>query len=244
MFDSALMGGEADVGPADPLHRRVRDPGHDPHPPAPDHRHPQRGRRAVPRRVERDHRRVRLARASRPAPTTPRSTWRPSCSPSPTRTIETRPDLRTPKVPEMAMITIPPFRITGRIHLLPAARAARGAERADRRVHPGHRGDLLVRHGRRGAHDRPRSSRSTTTAPTSSRRTRRSTRGAASTDRRRRAAPHRRRRADGAERLRPGRRRARGADSGWPRRAEVASGADSDATASAARTRLEPRSVW
>ena len=33
--------------------------------------------------------------------------------------IEARPDLRTPKVPEMAMITIPPFRITGRIHLLP-----------------------------------------------------------------------------------------------------------------------------
>ena len=34
-------------------------------------------------------------------------------------TIESRPDLTTPKVPEMAMITIPPFRITGRIHLLP-----------------------------------------------------------------------------------------------------------------------------
>ena len=33
--------------------------------------------------------------------------------------IETRPDLRTPKVPEMALISIPPFKITGRIHLLP-----------------------------------------------------------------------------------------------------------------------------
>jgi hypothetical protein len=33
--------------------------------------------------------------------------------------IESRPDLRTPKIPEMAMITLPPFRITGRIHLLP-----------------------------------------------------------------------------------------------------------------------------
>ena len=33
--------------------------------------------------------------------------------------IEPRPDLRTPKVPEMAMISIPPFRITGRIHLMP-----------------------------------------------------------------------------------------------------------------------------
>jgi Family of unknown function (DUF6812) len=35
------------------------------------------------------------------------------------QTLEERPDLRTPKVPEMAMITLPPFRITGRIHLLP-----------------------------------------------------------------------------------------------------------------------------
>jgi hypothetical protein len=34
-------------------------------------------------------------------------------------TIEPRADLRTPKVPETAMISIPPFRITGRIHLLP-----------------------------------------------------------------------------------------------------------------------------
>ena len=33
--------------------------------------------------------------------------------------VEPRPDLRTPKVPEQAMISIPPFRITGRIHLLP-----------------------------------------------------------------------------------------------------------------------------
>jgi hypothetical protein len=33
--------------------------------------------------------------------------------------IEARPDLRTPKVPEQAMISIPPFRITGRVHLLP-----------------------------------------------------------------------------------------------------------------------------
>ena len=34
-------------------------------------------------------------------------------------TIEARADLRTPKVPEMAMISIPPFKIVGRIHLLP-----------------------------------------------------------------------------------------------------------------------------
>ena len=34
-------------------------------------------------------------------------------------TIEARSDLRTPKVPEQAMISIPPFRITGRVHVLP-----------------------------------------------------------------------------------------------------------------------------
>jgi hypothetical protein len=33
--------------------------------------------------------------------------------------IEPRADLRTPKVPELAMISIPPFRIVGRIHILP-----------------------------------------------------------------------------------------------------------------------------
>ena len=32
--------------------------------------------------------------------------------------IEARPDLRTPKVAEQAMISIPPFRVTGRIHVL------------------------------------------------------------------------------------------------------------------------------
>ena len=32
--------------------------------------------------------------------------------------VETRPDLRTPKVSEEAMISIPPFRVIGRIHVL------------------------------------------------------------------------------------------------------------------------------
>lgn len=34
-------------------------------------------------------------------------------------TVETVPELRTPKVPEQAMISVPPFRVVGRIHLLP-----------------------------------------------------------------------------------------------------------------------------
>ena len=33
--------------------------------------------------------------------------------------VEPVPELRTPKVPEAAVVSIPPFRITGRIHLLP-----------------------------------------------------------------------------------------------------------------------------
>jgi hypothetical protein len=35
-----------------------------------------------------------------------------------------RPDLRTPKIPEQAMISIPPFRILGQIHILPERRLA------------------------------------------------------------------------------------------------------------------------
>ncbi|MEO5940369.1 MAG: hypothetical protein ABIZ72_05370 [Candidatus Limnocylindrales bacterium] len=34
-------------------------------------------------------------------------------------TVEARPDLRTPKVPEQALISIPPVRVTGRVHILP-----------------------------------------------------------------------------------------------------------------------------
>ena len=33
--------------------------------------------------------------------------------------VETPPELRTPKVPEEAMISVPPFKVTGRIHLMP-----------------------------------------------------------------------------------------------------------------------------
>lgn len=33
--------------------------------------------------------------------------------------VEPIPELRTPKIQEQALITVPPFRITGRIHLLP-----------------------------------------------------------------------------------------------------------------------------
>ncbi len=33
--------------------------------------------------------------------------------------VEPMPELRTPKIPELAIISVPPFKVTGRIHLLP-----------------------------------------------------------------------------------------------------------------------------
>ena len=33
--------------------------------------------------------------------------------------VEPAPELRTPKIAEQALISIPPFKVTGRIHLLP-----------------------------------------------------------------------------------------------------------------------------
>ena len=36
--------------------------------------------------------------------------------------VEPVPELRTPKVAEVALVSIPPFRVTGRIHLLPGRR--------------------------------------------------------------------------------------------------------------------------
>lgn len=33
--------------------------------------------------------------------------------------VETPPELRTPKVPEQAMVSVPPFKVTGQIHLMP-----------------------------------------------------------------------------------------------------------------------------
>jgi len=36
-----------------------------------------------------------------------------------TEPVEPVPELRTPKVPEQALISIPPFKVVGRIHLLP-----------------------------------------------------------------------------------------------------------------------------
>ncbi len=33
--------------------------------------------------------------------------------------VDPVPELRTPKIPELALISVPPFKVTGRIHLLP-----------------------------------------------------------------------------------------------------------------------------
>jgi hypothetical protein len=51
------------------------------------------------------------------------------------------------------MISLPPFRITGRIHLMPERDLHEALSEFDRQLHPGDRGDVLVRHGRRGPGD-------------------------------------------------------------------------------------------
>ena len=56
------------------------------------------------------------------------------------------PELRTAKQALEAMISIPPFKVTGKIHLLPTEDNLRdGPDRADRPVLPGHGGHVLVR---------------------------------------------------------------------------------------------------
>ena len=57
--------------------------------------------------------------SSRSGPASPRSTSPPSSSPSPTPRSSRRPELRLAKVREQAFISLPPFKITGHIHLLP-----------------------------------------------------------------------------------------------------------------------------
>ena len=79
--------------------------------------------------------------------------------------VEPAPELRVPKVSQRALIAVPPFTITGHIHLMPGARPARSARRADGPVHPGHRRRLLVRPGRRSADLGPRRGRQSLPRP-------------------------------------------------------------------------------
>ena len=41
--------------------------------------------------------------------------------------VEPRPELRTPKIAEEALISIPPFKVTGHIHLMPEREPAQGS---------------------------------------------------------------------------------------------------------------------
>ena len=70
--------------------------------------------------------------------------------------VDTVPELRTPKIPEIAMIAIPPFRVTGSIHLLPERDLGAALARAPWIIRAGDRRDLLVGCAGRGAdHGRP-----------------------------------------------------------------------------------------
>ena len=63
-----------------------------------------------------------------------------------TTPVEPVPELRTPKVQEEAIISIPPFRVTGTMHLLPSEGNLRAALWAAPGPLPAdHRGDVLVR---------------------------------------------------------------------------------------------------
>ena len=66
--------------------------------------------------------------------------------------VEPSPELRTPKVAAEAIVSVPPFRITGTIHLLQGEMSLREAlSELTGAVHPGHERDLLVGPAGRGA---------------------------------------------------------------------------------------------
>ncbi len=66
--------------------------------------------------------------------------------------VEPSPELRTPKRAAEAIVSVPPFRITGTIHLMQGEMSLREAlSELTSRVHPGHERDLLVRPAGRGA---------------------------------------------------------------------------------------------
>ena len=138
----------AAAGPAHAVHGCVRHPRHAVDPPAAGHRHAQHGRRPVPRPGGRDHRRVRHAGATSCAPSSPRSTSRRSCSRSSTAG-RTGAELRTPKIPEEALISIPPFKVTGFIHLMPERSLRDALSELTGPLPAGDRRDLLVRRARR-----------------------------------------------------------------------------------------------
>ena len=94
--------------------------------------------------------------------------------------VEPTPELRMAKVPEKATVSVPPFKITGRIHLLPERDLHERAGGADRPLPAHDRGGLLVRLPERGAHAGAVPGRSTTRVPRSWRRSRSRTCGPAS----------------------------------------------------------------
>ena len=115
---------------ADALHRLVRRPRHARHPPAPRHRHAQPGRRAVPRARPTSRPTSSASRRDRPRglrPGQPGSVLFAVADDS----REPRPSCARPRSPRGA-ISIPPFKVTGHIHLLPEREPARGPDRADR----------------------------------------------------------------------------------------------------------------
>ncbi len=64
--------------------------------------------------------------------------------------VEPAPELRTPKMPEEALISVPPFKVTGFIHLMPERSLRDALSELTGHFLPGDRGDVLVGRARRG----------------------------------------------------------------------------------------------
>ena len=95
--------------------------------PAPGHRHPQPRRAAVPHPGGRDGRGDRATAASRSAPSIAQVNLDSVLFAVADVPVESSPELRTPKTAAEAIVSVPPFRITGTIHLLPGELSLREA---------------------------------------------------------------------------------------------------------------------
>ena len=82
-------------------------------------RHPEHRRGSVPRARRRDDRTSSGRAARRSGPSSPRSTSHAVLFAVADTKLDTPPELRTPKVAEQALISVPPFKVTGSIYLMP-----------------------------------------------------------------------------------------------------------------------------
>ena len=150
MFDSDDRRERTAAHRPHPVHGRIRRARNDPDSPAPDHGHPEPRGRAVPRRIERDGRRVRCPRIAVKTAYAQVNLGAVlfAVSDDVDRGESGSPDAEGAR----AGVDLDPAVQDHRPDPPHAgARPPRGPGGADGHVHPGDRRDLLVGHGRRGA---------------------------------------------------------------------------------------------